>query len=78
MLAGCVSRPAVEKGTVVGMANPASVHCEKQGGRSETWMDAKGNQAGYCRFPDGRLCEEWAFFREGICRPPGKDLKPLR
>jgi len=51
----------------VGMANPASVHCEEQGG-SLNIRDEDGGQAGYCVFPDGSECEEWAFFR-GECEP---------
>jgi len=53
--------------TKIGMANPASVYCEEQGGRLEI-RDEEGGQAGYCIFPDGSECEEWAFFR-GECAP---------
>ena len=51
----------------VGLANPASVHCEEEGGQVEIRDEAAG-QAGYCVFPDGSECEEWAFFR-GECAP---------
>lgn len=56
----------------IGMANPASVHCVKIGGKSKISTDAGGNQTGYCHLPDGRVCEEWALFRDKKCvRPKG-------
>ncbi|RJR12998.1 DUF333 domain-containing protein [Candidatus Parcubacteria bacterium] len=51
------------------LPNPASVHCEEQGGELEIREEA-GGQVGYCHLPDGRTCEEWAFFRDGVCMPP--------
>ncbi|MEA3309436.1 MAG: DUF333 domain-containing protein [Chloroflexota bacterium] len=51
----------------VGLANPASVYCEEEGGQVEI-RDEENGQAGYCVFPDGSECEEWAFFR-GECTP---------
>ncbi len=51
----------------VGLPNPASVFCEEQGYKLEMRTDASGT-AGYCIFPDGSECEEWAFFR-GECAP---------
>ncbi len=51
-----------------GMANPASVYCEEQGGRLEIRTEAGGGQYGVCIFPDGSECDEWAFFR-GECAP---------
>ena len=50
------------------LPNPASVHCQEQGGRLEIRTAADGSQTGYCVFPDGSECEEWAFFR-GECAP---------
>lgn len=47
----------------VGMANPASVFCEQQGGRSEIRKNTDGSEYGVCRLPDGRVVEEWAYFR---------------
>jgi len=44
------------------MANPASVYCINNGGVLET----DGSQLGYCRLPNGHVCEEWAYFR-GQC-----------
>ncbi len=51
----------------VGLANPASVYCEEEGGQVEI-RDAAAGQVGYCVFPDGSECEEWAFF-QGECTP---------
>ena len=55
-------------GGAAGMANPASVHCEEQGGRVEIVEDPDGSQRGVCVFPDGSRCDEWAFHR-GRCAP---------
>lgn len=51
----------------VGLPNPASVHCEEQGYTIEMREEA-GGTAGYCIFPNGSECEEWAYFR-GECEP---------
>lgn len=51
----------------IGMANPASVHCEREGGRLDIRRDSDGGQYGVCVFADGRQCEEWALFRENRC-----------
>ena len=53
------------------MPNPASVHCEQNGGQVELRQDATGGVIGVCVFPDGSECDEWAYFR-GECKP--KDL----
>jgi putative hemolysin len=43
------------------------VHCEEQGYTLEMREEA-GGTAGYCIFPDGTECEEWAYYR-GECAP---------
>jgi len=48
--------------------NPASVFCEENGGKLEIRTDASGGQAGFCIFPDGSECDEWAYFRDE-CKP---------
>jgi putative hemolysin len=77
LLAGCdvipepepTPLPAPAQPTVeLRLPNPASVYCEEQGGRLELRSAADGSQMGYCIFPDGSECEEWAFFR-GDCAP---------
>jgi putative hemolysin len=55
-------------GSVIGMPNPASVYCAAQGYKLETRTDpTTGGEVGYCVFPDGSSCEEWAFYR-GQCQ----------
>jgi uncharacterized protein len=44
------------------LANPASVFCAKSGGKSEMRNGPRG-QYGVCRLPDGRVVDEWAYFR---------------
>lgn len=51
----------------MGMANPASVYCEENGGVLEMREEEAG-QYGVCVFPNGSECEEWAFYR-GECEP---------
>jgi putative hemolysin len=52
------------------MVNPASKFCTDQGYKWEA-RDESGGQVGYCVFPDGSECEEWAFYR-GQCAPGSK------
>jgi putative hemolysin len=64
---------------VSSLANPASVFCEEHAGRVET-RDTDGGQVGWCVFPDGRECEEWAFFRgecvvQSIYQLPSPDMR---
>lgn len=57
------------------MPNPASAYCEEQGYRLEIRTAADGSQAGYCIFPDGSECDEWAYFR-GECGPAAQSSSP--
>jgi TolB protein len=50
-----------------GLANPASTFCVDQGYKWES-REEPGGQKGYCIFPDGSECDEWAFYR-GECAP---------
>ena len=76
-LAACVPLPASKttpkaaptQGQAA-MANPASTYCVDKGGKVEI-RDEAGGQVGYCVFPDGSECEEWAFYR-GQCSPGSK------
>ncbi len=52
-------------GGIIGMANPAAAYCGGLGYRLETRSGPFG-EAGYCIFPDGSECDEWAFLR-GEC-----------
>jgi len=56
------------------MPNPASEFCVEQGYDLEI-RDEAGGQVGYCLFPDGSECEEWAFFR-GECAPASEGEAP--
>ena len=47
-----------------GIANPASVYCEEQGGKLEIRKDEAGAESGYCLFDDGSECEEWDFYNK--------------
>ncbi len=49
------------------IANPASEYCTQHGGTLKLVTDEQASH-GECHFPDGSVCEEWAFFR-GECQP---------
>ena len=56
------------------IAYPASVFCEKQGGKVEIRDEADG-QVGYCHLPDSRVIKEWKIL-SGEQSPIGqKDLR---
>ncbi|MDO8442793.1 MAG: DUF333 domain-containing protein [bacterium] len=59
----------------VGIANPASVYCVKQGYKEQIITSADGGQYGVCIFNDGSKCEEWAYYR-GECKP-GSSVAPV-
>jgi putative hemolysin len=50
------------------LPNPASSYCEQQGFTLEIITAPDGSQTGFCKFPDGSECDEWAYFR-GECQP---------
>jgi len=58
-----------------GMPNPASKFCEDHGYQLEI-RDEAGGQVGYCVFPDGTECEEWAFYRGECAAPAGGEATP--
>lgn len=55
----------------VGMANPASEHCVKEGGVLEIRKNILGEEYGVCLFENEVECEEWALFR-GECSKTGE------
>jgi putative hemolysin len=59
------------------LPNPASAYCEQQGFQSEIRTAADGSQSGYCIFPDGSECDEWAYFR-GECGPANQSSSPTQ
>lgn len=72
-LAACGDdRPASEPTGGVGIANPASVFCEQQGGTVEI-VDEDAGQVGYCNLPDGTRIEEWEYYRS---MNPDLDVSP--
>ena len=60
LLGACSSQP--QPVTSVGIANPASEHCLKKGGKLEIVKEASGEK-GMCQLPDGPVNEEWTLFR---------------
>lgn len=75
IITGCTGGPARPTGAPAaaetsksGIANPAAAYCQQQGYRYEIRTAADGGQQGFCVFPDGSECEEWAFYR-GECKP---------
>jgi putative hemolysin len=54
-----------------GIANPASVYCEANGGKLDIITAVDGSQSGQCTLPNGTVCDEWAYFR-GEC-PANKE-----
>jgi putative hemolysin len=53
------------------IANPASTKCQSDGGQ-EKIIDGLLGQSGLCMFPDGSVCDEWAYYRgecsKGSCK----------
>ena len=62
-LAACSADKAGQEVPAVGIANPASEFCVKQGGKLEMKKDKDGGEYGVCHLPDGSVMEEWAYFR---------------
>ncbi|HHG0704157.1 TPA: DUF333 domain-containing protein [Klebsiella pneumoniae] len=60
LAAGCSAHQ--EHKPTIGMANPASVYCVKQGGKLDIVKTDKG-EVGYCTLPSGERLEEWALYR---------------
>ena len=52
-----------KSGGGVDIANPASINCFNNGGKLEILENASG-QYGVCVLPDGKECEEWAYYRK--------------
>lgn len=46
----------------VGIANPASVYCQKVGGTLDIVKDQAG-EVGFCTLPNGARIEEWELYR---------------
>lgn len=59
VMIACTNEPKA-----IGIANPASEYCVKQGGESKIKKDVEGNEYGICDLPDGRVVEEWDYYRQ--------------
>jgi putative hemolysin len=57
--------------SVWALANPASVFCVQSGGKSELRKGPRG-QYGVCRLPDGRVVDEWKYFRTMRSKPANR------
>jgi len=58
-----VPEPAATDMPQAGIPNPASVYCEQEGNKLELQTASDGSQSGVCVFPDGKTCDEWAYYR---------------
>lgn len=71
IMAGCTlpdfQKDGAYNGDGVGIANPASEHCAKMGGRLNIVKETNG-EYGVCEFANGAKCEEWAYYK-GECSP---------
>ncbi|MCJ7725977.1 MAG: DUF333 domain-containing protein [Acidimicrobiia bacterium] len=59
-----------------GLANPASVYCQEQGGTVDM-RESDGGTYGVCVFPDGSECDEWAFYDDACAPGIGEDQAGL-
>jgi uncharacterized protein len=59
-LTACTGAPGATQ-----LANPASVHCEEQGGRVEIVAGEDG-ESGVCVLPDGTRIDEWELYRQDV------------
>jgi hypothetical protein len=59
----CLALLAIAPLSAFALANPASVFCAQSGGKTEIRNGANG-QYGVCRLPDGRVVEEWSYYRK--------------
>ena len=50
------------------MPKPASIYCEQNGNKLQIVAATDGSQSGICVFPDGNVCDKWAYYR-GQCGP---------
>ncbi|RSO53279.1 DUF333 domain-containing protein [Acinetobacter lactucae] len=56
-------RPASDE-KPIGMSNPASEYCVKQGGKSILQKNKDGSEYSLCQLPNGQIIEEWELFRK--------------
>jgi len=51
----------------MGIANPAAVYCREQGGENKIVTAEDRSQRGECRLEDGRVCDDWEYYRTKVC-----------
>lgn len=77
LISACTSTPqTTTEPPKIGLANPASEYCVKQGGRLELRNEQNG-QVGYCHLPDGKVIEEWVFMRSEQSECQAEEAKKL-
>lgn len=64
VLTACNSVPHVNDEKPIGMSNPASEYCIKQGGKLLPQKDKDGGEYALCQLPNGQTIEEWELFRK--------------
>lgn len=65
LLTACTTtNNTTEPESMIGMANPASEFCVKQGGKLEPRKDKDGGEYAMCHLPNGQVVEEWDYFRK--------------
>ncbi len=67
---------ALNIATVSAMGNPASLYCQKLGGKSEIASYKNGDEFATCRFPNGNVYEEWTLFRMFNGQQPHQPTDP--
>lgn len=63
ILTACNTVPHANHEKLIGMPNPASEYCIKQGGKSILQKDKDGSEYTLCQLPNGQIIEEWELFR---------------
>jgi len=58
------------------LANPASVYCGEQGG-TLTINETPAGQQGLCTLKEGKVCDEWAYYRRECGRDCSNSICPL-
>lgn len=63
-LTGCISVNMDLESMKIGKSNPASEFCLQQKGFLDYQKDANGNTVGMCHLPNGKIIEEWQYYRQ--------------
>lgn len=63
-LTGCISVKMDVDSMKIGKSNPASEFCLKQKGFLDYQKDVNGDTVGMCHLPNGKVIEEWQYYRQ--------------